>query len=463
MSDSHYHSSGTIREDSQLAKRILVNRYYHAESRSKAIDIVREFVIEKQLIITGGLVVDFALRLKGSHIYEDYEVPDYDFFSSSNVRDACELFDKLMLAGFDNISLMAGIHPSTIKIFVFKDCVADITYSSKKWFTEMKKSALTYNGMLFRNPYIQYVDMHRAFSFPYENEPRETINFRWEKDFQRFAMLYHYYPILDHATDTHDSYEYTRNNHKLFSKYVICGRFAIEYYLNSRTDLVGDHVYLMDESDYSSFISSNSNRMRNIKKYKPYHELLPERTEFDIGGEAIIILHCRNKTGIYYLDNQDLIKRSVIESAKSRLASRHAHTFSAIREDNSVIDRQDGHEYTHDSIRICSINFCIIYCFSMYHVTGDKSYDVYYSRLLQLVYNSYIEANIKYYPSIITYGKELEKPIIMHITEHPEYKISPVHIASDDDPDVREAQLAKLPRDFIPPKDVYDLDGSLTN
>lgn len=425
--------------DEELAKRILVNRYYHAESRSKATDIVREFVIEKRLVITGGLVVDFALRLKGGHIYEDYEVPDYDFFSSSNVKDACDLFNRLIVAGFDNISLMAGIHPSTIKVFVFKDCVADITYASEKWFSEMKKSALTYNGMLFRNPLIQYVDMHRAFSFPYENEPRETINFRWKKDFQRFAMLYHHYPcaLTDKPNDR-------RCTDKLFPEYVICGKFAIAHWLESRIDLIGDHVYLMDESDYTSFVSKNSNRMRNIKKYKPYHELLPERTEFNMGNESIVVLHCRNKTGVYYIDDQDLIQRSTIEMAKSRLAKK-----------TDTITTVNG------GVRICGINFCIIYCFSMYHITGDEIYNYYYSRLLQLVYDSYVSADTKYYPSIVTYGKELEKLIILHVAENPEYKISPVHISSDDDADVRETQLAKLPLTFVPPKDVYDLDGSL--
>jgi hypothetical protein len=430
--------------DGQLAKRILVDRYYHADSRSKAVDIVREFVIEKRLIITGGLVVDFALRLKGDHIYDDYEVPDYDFFSKANVRDACELFDRLVNAGFENISLMAGIHPSTIKIFVFKDCVADITYASEKWFSEMKKTALTYNGMLFRNPIIQYVDMHRAFSYPYENEPRETINFRWKKDFQRFAMLYRHYPASSPQQVS------APQGIPLFSEYVICGRFAIEYYLDSRTELVGDHVYLMNESDYSRFVSANSNRMRNIKKYKPYHELLPERTEFDMGA-PITILHCRNKTGVYYIDQQDLIQRSTVEMARSRFARRAAN------------DRTSDNLRIEAGIRICSINFCITYCFSMYRITGNELYNTYYSRLLQLVYDSYVSADTKYYPSIVTYGEEMEKLIIVHVTENPEYKISPVHISSDDDEDTRMEQLAKLPRDFVPPKEVYDLDGSITN
>ena len=430
-----------------LAKKILIERYYHAASREKANNIVRDFIITKQLIVTGGLVIDYALRLKGEKIYEDFEVPDYDFFSPNNARDACELFMLLKDAGFENISLLPGIHPSTIKIFVFKDCVADITYASEKQFAEIQKSALTYNGVLFRNPRIQYVDIHRSLSHPYENEPRETINFRWVKDFERFVMLYKYYPVEVKPANSKATYQ-------LNQKYVICGIFAINYYLadnhfsGRKSDYHstnnGDHVYIMGEADFTSFIVENGNKMKDIKKYKAFQELLPERTEFELGGQHYTILHCRNKVSIYYIDQQERARENAIATAKLRMAS---------KQPTEVMS----------GVRIASINYCIIYCFAMFHITGDESYNYYYGRLLDLAYKSYVDGDERYYPSIVTYGVELEKPIIAFTTENPEYKVQPVHISSDDSEEVRIEQLAKLPWEFTPIADLYDLDGEIMN
>lgn len=422
-----------------LAKKILIDRYYHAASREKANNIVRDFIITKQLIVTGGLVIDYALRLKGEKIYEDFEVPDYDFFSPNNARDACELFMLLKDSGFENISLLPGIHPSTIKIFVFKDCVADITYISEDQFAEIQKSALTYNGILFRNPRIQYVDMHRSLSHPYENEPRETINFRWMKDFERFVMLYKYYPVDVKPANINIS-------HKLNQKYVICGTYAVKYYLGVSGQVVGDHVYVMDEADFASFVAENGNKMKDIKKYKAYQELLPERTEFKFGEQHYTILHCRNKISVYYIDQQEQARENAIITAKLRVA-------------NAVV--LPPGKIT--AVRIASINYCIIYCFSMFRITGEQSYNYYYGKLLDLVYKSYVGGDGRYYPSIVTYGVELEKPIIAFTTKNPEYKVQPVHIASDDSEEVRIEQLAKLPWDFKPIADLYDLDGKITN
>jgi hypothetical protein len=423
-----------------LAKKLLVDKYYHADSRSIANDVVRKFIVDKQLVVTGGLVVDFALRLKGEKIYEDFEVPDYDFFSTTNARDASELFELLMKAGFDNISLVPGLHPSTIKIFVFKDCVADITFASEAYFAELVSSALTYDGILFRNPAIQYTDMHRALCHPYENEPRETINHRWVKDFQRFMMLYSFYPVPVSAEPS-----LSESNSKLRTQYIIAGNFASDYYIGTKSNPIGDHVYLMDDTDYEDFVTQNGNKMKDIKRYQPYQELMPSRTEFELAGERFTVLHCRNKVSIYHVEGQNEAQAMAIAAARRRVASR----------DNSQVIMS--------GLRIVSINFCIIYNYSMFQITRDPRYSYYYARLLELTYKAYNDGDRRYFPSIVTYGVELEKSIIIHTNENPADKVPQVHIASDDSEDVKAEQLAKLPHDFVPPAEVYDLSGKEIN
>lgn len=394
--------------------KILYDLYYHKDSRKLATEIVREFIISKRLIVTGGLVVDFALRLKGQKIYEDYVVPDYDFFSTQNVRDACELFNLLRKSGLTNISLVTGIHPTTVKVFVYKDCVADITFAYESLFKDMKKSALTYDGMLFRNPEIQYVDMHRALTYPYENEPRETINNRWIKDFERFCLLY---ALTNPESISMNPVQPNMDRIAQDNNYVHAGLYAIKFYLErykiAKVDAV-DHVYLMNDSDRNAFLIKNGGKIRNQQRFKAFGELLPARTEMTVSGVKYTILHCLNKTAVYNVGKATIV----------------------------------------------SVNFCIIYCFSMYRITGDEKYNTYYHMLLGLVYNAYKVGNTDLYPSIVTYGDELENPVVKFMSEHPELRMTQVHISADNSPEENEEEISKLPWDFKYDESVFVLDGS---
>ena len=46
-----------------------------------ALTIVKQFIISNDLILVGGMAIDFALKLKGDQIYTDDQLPDYDFDS----------------------------------------------------------------------------------------------------------------------------------------------------------------------------------------------------------------------------------------------------------------------------------------------------------------------------------------------------------------------------------------------
>jgi len=445
-----------------IAEKIMVDRYYHRDSRKKANEIVHDFIVAKQLIITGGLVIDFALRLKGEKIYEDFAVPDYDFFSADNAHDACELFEILRSSGLTDISLLPGIHPSTIKIFVYKDCIADITFAYKSLFEDMKKSALIYNNMMFRNPLIQYVDMHRALSYPYENEPRETINNRWVKDFERFCRLYKHYSVdySDKRVDMSRAFTFKGGDIKsqlnlseLDFSYVVAGKHAIEYYLSKydcmpQQRLDDSITYLMDDTDVKKFMIKHGKAIKDVKQYKPYGEIMPERTEMTIGDMKYVILHCSNKTGVYNIEDQQTAIKQTIKNAYLRVAK---------------AENQEANQIANS--RIVCVNFCIMYCFAMYRINKNselgKTYWLYYSSLLDLVYKAYTEGIVDLYPAVTIYGEEKDNPIIAYASEHPEAKVGQVHISSDNTNDENEDNLAKLPWDFKYEKSVYVLDGSL--
>lgn len=176
-------------------EELVATRYYSYDTVISASELVRQYMKKHKLILYGGQAIDYALRVFGDKLYEDYNIPDYDFYSPNNVADAYAIFKLLIAAGYKDVSVLPAMHPTTMKVRVGLEFVADVSYCTKKQFDFYKKTALIYDGCYVRHPYLQYADTHRAYAFPYENAPTETILARWVKDYERFCMLYKYYPI----------------------------------------------------------------------------------------------------------------------------------------------------------------------------------------------------------------------------------------------------------------------------
>jgi hypothetical protein len=165
-----------------------------APMAERALEIVRLFIIEKGLILYGGLAIDYALRLKGSKIYPKHQLPDYDCFSPQSVDHAYELADRLLAAGFPNVGAIPAIHVQTMRVATDFIYVADISYAPPEAFSRLP--TISYGGMRVVHPDHQRTDMHLAFCFPFSNPPREDIYHRFAKDLKRFRLLQALYPIV---------------------------------------------------------------------------------------------------------------------------------------------------------------------------------------------------------------------------------------------------------------------------
>jgi hypothetical protein len=164
----------------------------------KALNIVEKFIIDRNLVLVGGMAIDMALRKKGKHIYEDDAVPDYDFLSPEFHKDAYDLSKILVSQGFPEISVINARHPSTMRVRVNFISVADITYYPKNIYDMVP--TLQYGKMRIIHPSFQYIDQHRSLSFPFEDPPLETIMQRWKKDTKRYDLLYNEYPLNINTT-----------------------------------------------------------------------------------------------------------------------------------------------------------------------------------------------------------------------------------------------------------------------
>lgn len=158
-------------------------------------DIVKKYIQEHDCILYGGIAIDYALRLRGDKIYEDTELPDFDFFTVDPIATAVEIVN-IILAQIPGANVYAyrARFVRTMRISVGdNNWVADISYIPPNIFAHIP--TLTFDGMRVVHPYFQYVDLHASIAYPYDNSPTEVIFARLAKDIKRFAKLSDAYPL----------------------------------------------------------------------------------------------------------------------------------------------------------------------------------------------------------------------------------------------------------------------------
>jgi hypothetical protein len=159
----------------------------------RALELVRQFIIKHDLILFGGLAIDYALRVKGSRIYPDDQRPDFDFLSTRSVDHAYELADLLQRAGFSGVGAIRAIHVQTMRVRTDFIYVADIGFVPESVFDRLP--TFEFQGMRVIHPDFQRMDMHLAFCYPLNGPPREDVFHRWRKDLHRFNLFDQFYPI----------------------------------------------------------------------------------------------------------------------------------------------------------------------------------------------------------------------------------------------------------------------------
>jgi hypothetical protein len=204
-------------------------------------EIVRKYIQDRECILYGGIAIDYALRLRGDSIYEDDELPDYDFFVPDNVAAARELI-SILSARIANVRIYGSraIYPRTIKIAVgVNNWVADITYLPRALFSRIP--TLTFDGLKFVHPHFQFSDLHSSLAYPYEGAPREAVFARWEKDIARFNKLYIAYPI-EITIAHHQPIETTRASvsRDFIAHTILQGFAAYSLYYNLIRDRLDD-------------------------------------------------------------------------------------------------------------------------------------------------------------------------------------------------------------------------------
>jgi hypothetical protein len=155
----------------------------HNPQISKAIQVVEHFLRKTGRVCYGGQAINAHLPDKLKFYDEEYDVPDYDFFTPNSKKDIRELVSLLKKAGFDDISEKPGVHEGTRKIYVNFIPIADMTNLDEDLYQRYSKNAITVAGIHYLNEDILRMMMYLELS-----RPQGEVE-RWNKVFERLTLL----------------------------------------------------------------------------------------------------------------------------------------------------------------------------------------------------------------------------------------------------------------------------------
>lgn len=200
-------------------------------------DAVKKYIQERGLILYGGTAIDYALRLRGDKIYEDNDLPDFDFWSPTYIETATEILNILtaLLPG-TNVYAFRAKYIRTMRISAGdNNWVADITYLPPELYSYVP--TLIFDGMRIVHPHFQFVDLHSSLTFPYDGAPREVVFARWTKDIDRFNKLFAAYPLPDTPNVTLPN-QVVPVSREIVSHSIFTGFVAYSLYYNVIKDLL---------------------------------------------------------------------------------------------------------------------------------------------------------------------------------------------------------------------------------
>ncbi len=217
---------------------VLKNNVYK-DIINDALEVVKRFIIERKLILVGGMAIDMAMRARGSRLYEnDDMLPDYDFLSPDFHNDAYDLALILDKKKFPQVQVINARHMSTMRVRVNFEVVADITYIPKSMFDKLP--FIKYRGFKVVHPHYQIIDQHVSLSRPYEGAPQENITGgRWKKDMTRHNIIVSVYPIDNSANNSPDGSKILFKFPSALLKDQCVGGFAALEYWNRKATLMG--------------------------------------------------------------------------------------------------------------------------------------------------------------------------------------------------------------------------------
>jgi hypothetical protein len=162
-------------------------------------DILEDFLRRKGLLCYGGLALNNILP-KTSRFYEEYEMPDYDVYSTNPPKYLTEIADIFYKRGYTNCYAASNpIHIGSYKLFINYIGVLDVTHLPPLLYSKLFDERILANGISYTP-----VNFLRRSVYNELSNPEGDIS-RFDKVFSRLSLVDKHYhiPIPDpkHTSD----------------------------------------------------------------------------------------------------------------------------------------------------------------------------------------------------------------------------------------------------------------------
>jgi hypothetical protein len=157
-------------------------------------DIVGEFIINKKLILYGGLTINLLLPKK-YRFYKDYTLNDYDCYSKNAIKDAYSLATNIKKAGYKHIKVRKALHNNTYRIYVERKQVIDISQIDKNVLNRLIEVSSKDKRKYYDDKFILIPMAMVKRNLYYELARPEQSGWRWEKVYNRLQLFSDIYNV----------------------------------------------------------------------------------------------------------------------------------------------------------------------------------------------------------------------------------------------------------------------------
>lgn len=271
------------------------------------IGIVESFISSKRLLCYGGTAINNILPKNAQFYDRNYEISDYDFFSTNALDDAKELADIYYEKGYTDVEAKSGVHVGTFKVFVNFIPIADITQIDKDLYEMLLKEAIVVDGIYYSPPNYLRMNIYLELS-----RPAGDVS-RWEKLLKRLTLLNKYYPISknkcekitfddtinDQSTDSEKMYILIRDS-LIDQGLVFFGGYAFNLYTKYSKKSIINNVpgfdVLSTDPEKSATIVKELLQNAGFKQCKiihheSYEEIIPEHYEVRYKNTTMALLY----------------------------------------------------------------------------------------------------------------------------------------------------------------------------
>jgi hypothetical protein len=182
---------------------IMFQHNFMKKNLERALQLVKEYIIDNDLMIVGGMAIDLALRVKDDKLYdENVSIPDYDIVDPNNVDHSNKIGTILCNNNFGNISIIPALHKTTVRVQMSGYTLFDATFVPEYIYSTIP--VLKYKDIKFIHPIYQKIDQFISLSFLFDlTGAQYNIQHRLIKDKKRKELLNQYYNLdcREHNTE----------------------------------------------------------------------------------------------------------------------------------------------------------------------------------------------------------------------------------------------------------------------